>query len=107
MAREWRWKLQTRFPGEDADPLAGMASLVDVMLVFACGLIAALVAGKAFSPNESSAEPLTPGGVTVERGKELPAVPQSLQKSGKGKGLETVGTVYRDPETGKLVLVGD
>ena len=36
------------FPKEDEDPLGALANLVDIILVFACGLIAALVA---LSPN--------------------------------------------------------
>ena len=83
----------------DADPLASMASLVDVMLVFACGLIAALISagGVLVSPDLD-------GGRPVHQGREIPDVPKGLKNEGGG-GYESVGTVYRDPETGRLFLL--
>ena len=41
MSRRWR---SSRFASGDDDPLGPLANMVDVVLVFACGLIAALVA---------------------------------------------------------------
>ncbi|MCB9763664.1 MAG: DUF2149 domain-containing protein [Alphaproteobacteria bacterium] len=81
--------------------MAVMGNLIDVMLVFACGLIAALLARspllqEALVPPEAQA---------VEKGRELPALPE--RGGAGGAGLESVGTVYRDPETGKLILVGE
>ena len=38
-------KLDARFDDRDEDPRASLVNLVDVMLVFACGLLAALAAG--------------------------------------------------------------
>ena len=75
--------------------------MVDVILVFACGLIAALVAQTDLLQRlEQRSEP-----VAVERGRELPQLPDSLKGKG-GEGLESVGQVYRDPQTGKLILIG-
>jgi hypothetical protein len=91
-----RWG--SRFENE-ADPLSVMGNLVDVMLVFACGLIAALI-----SSNPQLSEALTPSVEQIEQGRELPSMPDSLGEDGSG--FESVGTVYRDPESGKLILVG-
>lgn len=113
-----RWK-SDRFSGHgrfddgnDIDPLGGVANLVDLMLVFACGLIAALVARTdvmqqlqqpSQKSQQSSQLPREP--VAVERGRELPQMPPQLQ--GDGSGMESVGRVYRDPKTGKLILIGE
>ncbi len=94
-----RKRFHSRFDDGDADPLTGMANLADVMLVFACGLITALVVGQL----ETQTSP--GGGVRIEQGRELPDVPRGV---GDGSaGFESVGQVYRDPKTGKLILIGD
>ncbi|WP_324732771.1 DUF2149 domain-containing protein [Pseudomonas paeninsulae] len=98
MSRRWR---SNRFAEGDDDPLGPLANLVDVVLVFACGLIAALVAQTDLLQRlEAQRQPLP-----VERGRELPSLPDSL-KGQDGAGLESVGQVYRDPQTGKLILIG-
>lgn len=99
MSRQWR---SSRFAVGDDDPLGPLANMVDVVLVFACGLIAALVAQTDLLERLDAARPP----VTVERGRELPRLPNSLEGN-SGKGLESVGQVYRDPATGKLILIGD
>ena len=94
-------RFSSRFDTDQGtDPMAVMGNLVDVMLVFACGLIAALIVR---SPELVKA--LQPTPQEVEQGRELPAMPDSAGEGGSG--MESVGTVYRDPETGKLILVGD
>jgi hypothetical protein len=94
-----RRRLKGRFDDAEIDPLSGMANLVDVMLVFVCGLISALVLGKV----GPAAEPK--GGVQVEQGQELPELPRGA--GGGMAGYESVGKVYRDAKTGKLVMVGE
>lgn len=96
-----KWR-RSAFLDSEEDPLGPLANLVDIILVFACGLIAALVA---FSPElqqhfDAQRE--------VSAGRELIEVPEAVQeKMQSGSGLESVGQVYRDPKTGKLILVGD
>lgn len=107
-ARAGRPRWAGRFEEEAADPLASLGNLADVMLVFVCGLIAALVAagGAALpSPSKASAPAGDPKPREVDKGRELPELPPSLQ--GDGSGYESVGRVYRDANTGKLILVGD
>ena len=91
--REWR---RSRFDDPDDEPLGPMSNLVDIMLVFACGLIAALAAQQTAQSDR--------GGREISAGRELPDVPQGVGESGRG--YEAVGQVYRDPETGRMVLVG-
>lgn len=92
--RDWR---RSRFDDPDDEPLGPLSNLVDIMLVFACGLIAALAAQEA---SESRS-----GGREVSDGRELPEVPDGVGESGSG--YEAVGQVYRDPETGDMVLIDE
>lgn len=93
-----RRRFQSRFDDTDTDPLTGMAGLADVMLVFVCGLISALVLSDLGVHRPE-------GGVPLEQGEELPEVPRGA--GGGMAGYESVGKVYRDPKTGKLVMVGE
>lgn len=95
--RNWN---HSRFDTQDEEPLGPLANLVDIMLVFACGLIAALVAA-----NGGLTEHFTQQGQQIEKGRELPEVPTGSGKAGSG--FEAVGQVYRDSKTGKLILIGE
>lgn len=89
-------RLHSRFDHEDEDPRASLVNLVDVMLVFACGLLAALSAGgqtMLVKPKE------------IEQGQEIKAPDIASSSSHLGNGYQSVGQVYRDPKTGKLVLI--
>lgn len=92
----------SRFNQQDEEPLGPLANLIDLMLVFACGLIAALISMSKnvdahFEQNQITEQ-------VVEKGRELPQLPS--QGDNGGKGYEAVGQVYRDPKTGKLILIG-
>ncbi len=103
-----RWE-QGRFAATDEDPLGPLANLLDLMLVFACGLIAALISmseqlQQHFQPSQSDRLQSVQEQV-VEQGRELPQIPG--QGASGGEGYESVGKVYRDPKTGKLILIGE
>lgn len=92
-------RLQSRFDHDDEDPRASLVNLVDVMLVFACGLLAALSAGGhavLSQTNPSQAR-------EISQGREIEAPDTS--SSAAGSGYQAVGQVYRDPKTGKLLLI--
>lgn len=99
MRQERRW-LSQRFDNEQEEPLGPLANLLDLMLVFACGLIAAMI-GMSGQIEDHFKEPSQQ---IIQKGAELPAMPD-LGNSG-GQGYESVGQVYRDPATGKLILIG-
>lgn len=85
--------LDARFDQGDEDPRASLVNLVDVMLVFACGLIAAIAGAQgAFK---------TPR--PVEKGRQIERPASGVTQAGSG--YDRVGDVYRDPRTGRLVLV--
>lgn len=97
----WRRSL---FSEADTDPLSGFVNIMDVMLVFALGLMIAMIAQSQelqqhFSLNQ---------GVDIRAGEELAEPPDSLRQAleGNAEGMESLGQVYRDPHTGKLILIG-
>ena len=86
---------------EDVDPMSSMGNMGDVMLVFACGLMVALVMAwqvdlKQFQEVETDQE-LSKDEIT-----EI-----TEQMNGEGNGFQQMGTVYQDPVTGKYYLVQD
>jgi len=91
-------KLDARFDrvyaDADEDPRASLVNLVDVMLVFACGLLAALAAG-----TQSALKAPQP----VEKGQQIERPVSGITQNGSG--YDRVGEVFRDPKTGKLVLI--
>ncbi|MEM1037785.1 MAG: hypothetical protein AAGI14_13600 [Pseudomonadota bacterium] len=84
----------TRFDTDSsATDIGHLPNLMDLMLVFAVGLIAALAS--------FNGQPVVVQ--DVDMGPELPELPASADATGEG--LEAVGQVYRDPETGKLFII--
>ncbi|TFH87955.1 hypothetical protein EQG41_03320 [Billgrantia azerbaijanica] len=87
---------RSRFDGADEEPLGPLANLADIMLVFAVGLMVALAASRDTGSR---------GGVELEAGREMPELPAGMGASGSG--YESVGRVYRDPQSGKLILIDE
>ncbi len=84
---------------EDVDPLSTVANISDAMLVFACGLMIALIV--AWNVN------ITPTAqIEVDESQSIEQN-ELLEEQLNGQGNEYVerGTVYEDPATGKLYLV--
>lgn len=89
---------RSRFEDGEDDPMGPLANLADIMLVFAVGLMIALAAaGDGLKQQQAGAD--------IERGRELPEVPQGAGEAGSG--YEAVGQVYRDRETGRMVLIDE
>jgi len=108
----WR---SSQFDSQEQEPLGPLANLIDIMLVFSCGLIAALVAlspelGEHFQVTESvgkqnSAAQIQP---VTSIGKELSSAPKALKnKLQSQEGYQSMGQVYKDPKTGKLILISN
>jgi hypothetical protein len=95
---------RSRFDDPGEDPQASLVNLVDIMLVFICGLIVALVSAQ--PQIAGRIQEAAGGGRVVEQGRELAELPEGLQGQAQGGGMEPVGQVFRDPNTGKLILVG-
>jgi len=96
----------------EEDPMAGSANLVDAMLVLSVGFLIFLVlswnmqnvvfADMTPQERQETMEAMKKA-VEVQKGQELNNTPQT--SSGSGQGYVEMGTVYRDPKTGKLIMV--
>ena len=110
MLRRRRRLLSTK---EEVDPMVYAVNMVDCMLVLAVGfLIFSVMSMGMQSVVFSSASPqekkdilqAVQQTVQVQEGQELNQTPQTSQTSGQG--YVQMGTVYKDPTTGKLIMVG-
>ncbi len=97
----------SHFVEQDNDPLAGFANIMDVMLVFALGLMLALIAQSRELQQHLSIEPALKDKIEITTGNELIEAPESINKAlnGKVNGMQSLGQVYKDPNTGKLILI--
>ena len=85
---------------EDADPRVGLVNLADVMLVFACGLMLALVTYWNLNISDMT---------EVVQNQDMSEVADSdiegvTDLSASGSGFTELGTVYQDPKTGKMYM---
>ena len=84
---------------DEADPMASVANIADIMLVFACGLMMALVTvwNIDFTP------------LSELQDKQLEAIdtPEDMPKdmADAGNAYVEKGMVYQDPKTGKYYMV--
>lgn len=94
-------KLSFRRPRveEEVDPLSSVANIADAMLVFACGILIALIVAWNVDVNKVVQ-------VEIDRTKQIEDV-ETLQDVLEGEGDSYIerGTVYQDPNTGKLYML--
>lgn len=85
---------------EDVQPMQYVANLTDVMLVFACGLMAAVITFWQVDLNQVRTE-VDPDKVQQVDPSEV------IQESGSvpTEGLTNRGVVYEDPETGDWYII--
>lgn len=107
-----REKNKKRFAEGEEDPMAGTTNLVDAMLVIAVGFLIFVVISwnmqsvifQDTSQDQSQAVQKSPTNVTeVTEGQQLNETPESSESSGQG--YMEMGKVYKDPSTGKLIMV--
>ena len=107
-----RRKCKKRFSEGEEDPMAGTSNLVDAMLVIAVGFLIFVVISwnmqsvifQDTSQDPSQAVQQSPTNITeVTEGQQLNETPESSQSSGQG--YMVMGKVYKDPSTGKLIMV--
>lgn len=82
---------------EEVNPMDGLFNLADVMLVFSCGLIIALIAAWNLDVSNRLNLPTEVQNLG-ENSQEIIQNPDTLQE---------MGTVYMDPETGKYYILND
>ncbi|MBQ9068470.1 MAG: hypothetical protein IJ131_05310 [Eggerthellaceae bacterium] len=84
---------------EDVDPMTSMSGIGDVMLVFACGLMTALIVAWSVDLGKFA---------QVEVGEQIAGFQNATEgESSSGSGYVEMGKVYMDPTTGEYYLVED
>lgn len=79
------------------NPMENLANLVDVMLVFACALMIAIITHWNVD--------LTQSKVSKEDLEPVDDMQEAIQNEIDSEALESKGKVYEDPETGDLYIV--
>jgi hypothetical protein len=95
-----------RFGSDDeANPLEGAINIVDAMLVFACGLMLALVIRWDVDLSKVN------DNINLSKGQEISQntdIRDDLVESkDQGDLYEKLGTAYKDPATGKVFILSD
>ena len=107
-----RDKSKKRFAEGEEDPMAGTSNLVDAMLVIAVGLLIFVVIScnmQSVVFQDSNQNPQqainenSPDVQEVSEGQVLNETPDTSDSSGQG--YMEMGKVYKDPSTGKLIMV--
>ena len=108
-----RKKQRRRSNRVEEDPMAGTANLVDAMLVIAVGFLVfviiswnmqAIVFNEDMTPEQKQQVMQSIKSVSeVNQGQELNETPDTSNSSGQG--YTEMGKVYKDPSTGKLIMV--
>jgi hypothetical protein len=90
---------RSRRISEEINPLEGAINIVDAMLVFACGLMLALVIHWNVDLDYAKES------VNLNRGQEVTQDPNIQNNLKETKLYEKMGTVYKDPATGRLFML--
>ena len=91
----------------EEDPMTGIANLVDAMLVIAVGFLVFVIISwnmqAMIDPDQSIQEAMQQQTTEVDQGQQLNETPDTSNSSGQG--YIEMGKVYKDPATGKLIMV--
>ncbi|WP_407422909.1 DUF2149 domain-containing protein [Methanobrevibacter sp.] len=92
----------------EEDPMAGTSNLVDAMLVIAVGFLVFVIISwnmqAMIDPNASIHDQMQQKETTeVDQGQQLNETPDTSNSTGQG--YTEMGKVYKDPATGKLIMV--
>ena len=107
-----RKKQRRRRSTTEEDPMTGTANLVDAMLVLAVGFLIfvvmswnmqSIIFSDMSQDEKDSVMQAMKDAKPVEQGQEIDTPPEISQSSGKG--YTEMGKVYKDPSTGKLIMV--
>lgn len=105
-----RRKCKKRFSEGEEDPMAGTTNLVDAMLVIAVGFLIFVVISwnmqSVIFSDTSQDQAVQSSNPNVTEVTEGQVLNESLESSDSaGQGYMEMGKVYRDPNTGKLIMV--
>ncbi len=97
--RNLRRANKRRFCEEGVNPMENLANLVDVMLVFACALMIAIITYWKVDLNSIM------GIVSEDDLEKVEDYTESIESNIDSNRFESKGTVYEDPETGDLYII--
>ena len=91
----------------EEDPMTGTSNLVDAMLVIAVGFLVFVIISwnmqAMIDPDHNVQEQMQKQMTEVDQGQQLNETPDTSNSSGQG--YTEMGKVYKDPTTGKLIMV--
>ena len=88
----------------ETDPMASLVNMVDIMLVLAVGFLILAISATGMSDIiQTSTNNNQQEIIDVSQGEEIPN--DIEESSSSGSGYSRVGSVYQDPETGKLIMI--
>ncbi|WP_458455486.1 DUF2149 domain-containing protein [Methanobrevibacter sp.] len=91
----------------EEDPMAGTSNLVDAMLVIAVGFLVFVIISwnmqAMIDPEQNIHDQMQQKVTEVDQGQELNETPDTSNSTGQG--YTEMGKVYKDPATGKLIMV--
>lgn len=93
------------FSDSDADPMAGVSNLADVMLVLAVGIMLALIMNWHISVSGGSVTQMDKGSMKEIDQSQLQTQQRDSKKASKESNLQKKGTVYVDKKNGKMYLI--
>ncbi|MEL7670340.1 MULTISPECIES: DUF2149 domain-containing protein [Methanobacterium] len=85
---------------EEIDPMIYAVNMIDCMLVLAVGFLIFTIIFMNSSPQEVSKT------VDLKLGKEVNVTSENSSSS-SSNGLTQLGTVYKDPKTGKTIMINN
>ena len=87
--------------------MAGTSNLVDAMLVIAVGFLVFVIISwnmqAMIDPSQNIQEQMQKTTTEIDQGTQLDEAPDTSNSSGQG--YTEMGKVYKDPSTGKLIMV--
>lgn len=99
-----RGRLRVGRKPEDFSPMEGVGNMADAMLVFACGVLLALILSWNVNVDESGVITKSSSSATYEIEGMDGTVTQEIDANTQ---LQEMGTVYMDPETGKYYVMAE
>lgn len=97
-----RGRLRVKRKENDINPMEGIGNMADAMLVFACGLIVALILSWNVDVTDQGIQKIR------EKKYEVNNIDNSATETIENEqDLEEMGTVYKDPKTGKYYVIED
>lgn len=94
--------LRNKKTREDVNPMENLSNLADALLVFACGIMLALIVRGGIVPTDLEQ-------VDISLGEEITDSDVLSDAAGAiedlSSGYEKVGILYKDPVTGKMYMI--